>query len=87
MSDKLKHGTLVEYNVQGLSGKGCIVGMALDDITQSYIIHPSESIKSDTYPYTHFICPVGHLKVVTVDTFKHQEDRKDSPHHYSNRLD
>jgi hypothetical protein len=84
--EKLKQGTLVEYNVQALKGKGIVVGMATDDITQSYIIEPISPIKSETYPWTHFVCPVGHLKVVH-ETFKTPEDRTDSPHHYTNRLD
>jgi hypothetical protein len=84
--EKLKQGTLVEYEIQTLKGRGIIVGMALDDITQSYIIQPEISVKSKTYPYTHFICPVGHLKLVH-ENFHTPEDRKDSPHHYTNRLD
>lgn len=84
--EKLRQGTLVEYNIQNLKGKGRIVGLAMNDITQSYIIEPIISITSETYPWSHFICPLGHLKVVQ-EKFTTPQDRTDSPHHYSNRLD
>lgn len=84
--ENLKQGTLVEYNVQTLKGRGIIVGKASSDISQLYIIEPVESIKSDVYPWTHFVCPLGHLKVVH-ERFPQPEDRKDSPHHHTNRLD
>lgn len=83
--EKLAQGTLIEYDTQGLKGKGIVVGMTSENFS-SYIIEPETPIKNDTYPWTHFVCPESNLKVIS-HTFKNLEDRKDSPHHYSNRID
>jgi hypothetical protein len=83
--ENLAQGTLVEYNLKGLNGKGIVVGMVFEEFP-SYIIEPEISIKTDSYPWTHFVCPENNLKVVG-HAFKNPEDRKDSPHHYTNRID
>ena len=83
--NKLKQGTLVEFNSYGVKGEGIIVGYTLN-FGDEYIIEPTHSIKTDSYPYTHLICSINDIKVVS-KTFSTPEDRKDSPHHHANRLD
>jgi len=82
----------VAFNNGVVKGTGKVVGVALNDqplIGATFIIEPDEPITNSAYPYTHFVCAELHLKEA-IDVEKKnpiQEDRKDSPHHYDNRLD
>jgi hypothetical protein len=84
----------VAFNNGVIKGTGKVVGVALSEqpiIGTTFIIEPDEPISNSTYPYTHFVCAELHLKeaddVVSKKSWSTIEDRKDSPHHYDNRLD
>ena len=87
---ELIQGTRVDYDVQTLKGKGTIVGIASRmPGTIVYIIEPdkAQNIPNETYPYSHFVCPDGQLMIIDEKLSKEPEDRKDSVHDYSNRID
>jgi hypothetical protein len=63
----LKQGTRVEFDVQTLKGNGTVVGISTTEqpiIGCSYIIEPDESIRSETYDYTHFVAWGTQLKEI-----------------------
>ena len=54
----LKQGQRIRYTLGDDQGLGRIVGKALEDlpfIGGTYIIEPDDSIKSESYPYSHFV--------------------------------
>lgn len=65
--DDLKQGTRVEFEIQGLKGKGAIVGIAANGapvIGKSYIIEPDEKISTPVYNYSHFVAFESQFKVI-----------------------
>ncbi len=60
----LPMGTKVKYNYQDVSGEGEIVGISQELVVVEFIyIIKTESIISDVYPYTTFVCPAVYLEV------------------------
>jgi hypothetical protein len=60
----LPMGTKVKYNYQDVSGEGEIVGISNELAVVEFIyIVKTESIISDVYPYTTFVCPAVYLEV------------------------
>jgi hypothetical protein len=60
----LPMGTKVKYNYQDVSGEGEIVGISQELVVVEFIyIIKTESIISDVYPYTTFVCPSVYLEV------------------------
>jgi len=65
MEKLLKQGTRVEFNVQGISGEGTVVGVANNGspiIGKTYIIEPDEPISNEAYDYSHFVAFESELK-------------------------
>lgn len=86
---KYSQNQRVAFDNGTIKGTGKVVGVALSEqpiIGATFIIEPDEPITNSTYPYTHFVCTELHLKV-SKKSWSPIEDRKDSPHHHTNRLD
>ena len=61
----LPMGTKVKYNYQNVSGEGEIVGISNELAVVEFIyIVKTESVISDVYPYTTFVCPAIYLEVI-----------------------
>ncbi len=87
---KYSQNQRVAFDNGTIKGTGKVVGVALSEqpiIGATFIIEPDEPITNSTYPYTHFVCTELHLKEVSKKSWSPIEDRKDSPHHHTNRLD
>jgi hypothetical protein len=87
-----KQDQKVHFDINGLKGVGKIVGKSTENQFGGdvYIIEPEISIKSETYPYTHITCCETHIKSIEQYNMINKimiGDRKDSPHHYTNRED
>ena len=68
MNKELKQGQRVEFRIGDLTGKGKIVGKALNDqpiIGGTYIIEPDSSIRNEVYDYTHFVAQ--EIQLVLID--------------------
>ena len=83
----MKEGTLVKCNISGFDGTGTIHGRSDIDGSIYYIIRPFASIMSSDYPYTQFICHESCIQQLETGMFNQPEDRRDSIHHHTNRLD
>jgi len=64
----LKQGQRIEFHItDDLNGTGIIVGIATLDfpiIGATYIIQPDNSIRSETYDYTHFVAFESQFKLI-----------------------
>lgn len=66
--ENLKQGTRVAFNVQGIDGRGTIVGLATNGqpiIGKMYIIEPDEKISNEEYDYTHFVAWEYQLRIIS----------------------
>jgi hypothetical protein len=63
---EFKLDELVTFKSQGISGNALIKGVAKENgpFGASYIIEPSPSIASDTYPFTHIVVMEDNLERV-----------------------
>jgi len=68
MKEDLKYRQKVEFNIEGsINGTGRIVGKSLNDlpiIGGTYIIEPDESIRCETYDFTHFTANETQFKLI-----------------------
>jgi len=61
----LTMGTKVRYGYQDVSGEGEIVGISNElEVTDFTYIIKTDSIISDEYPYTTFVCPQSYIEVI-----------------------
>ena len=58
----------VEYNIPDtIQGIGKVVGIATNGgplLGRSIIIEPEQSISSEVYPFSHFVCFESYLKLI-----------------------
>lgn len=62
----LPMGTKVKYSYQDISGQGEIVGISSELAVLEFIyIIKTDSVISEKYPYTTFVCPAVYLSVIS----------------------
>jgi len=83
----MREGTLVKCSISGFDGTGTIHGRSEIDGSIYYIIKPFMNIMSSDYPYTQFICHESCIESLETNNFIQHDDRRDSPHHHTNRID
>ena len=78
-----KQNQKVKFNDGVNEGTGKICGRKIGQYL-SYIIELDSTING--YPYTHLVCAELYIQLVS-SKLNVAVDRKDSPHHHTNRLD
>ena len=64
---EIKQGERVEFKIADLTGKGKVVGKAMNElpiIGATYIIEPDEPISNEVYDYSHFVANETQINIL-----------------------
>jgi hypothetical protein len=64
METKIKQGTEVTFHFEDMEGEAKVVGISskFPTLGNIYILQ-TDSVISEEYPWTSFICPESHIKI------------------------